>query len=67
MPCVDMPLEKLYEYKGINPCPADFDEFWELSLDEMRAIDPQARLTPVPYNAKIADCFVLTFSSATLV
>ena len=63
MPCIDMPLSELYKYQGKNPRPADFDEFWERSLDEMRAIDPEAALTPVPYNSKIADCFVLTFKS----
>jgi hypothetical protein len=44
MPQVDMPLEKLKEYAGIHPRPADFDEFWDRSLAEMRSIDPAAGL-----------------------
>ena len=40
MPIVDMPLEKLKVYQGRNPRPADFDEFWNKSLAELRAIDP---------------------------
>ena len=35
MPLVDMPLEELLEYKGINPCPKDFDLYWEKALKEL--------------------------------
>ncbi|MHC4717284.1 MAG: acetylxylan esterase, partial [Planctomycetota bacterium] len=40
----DMPLEKLQAYAGRNPRPDDFDEFWDKSLDQMRAVDPQVEL-----------------------
>ena len=30
MPCLDMPVEKLMEYKGMNPKPKDFDENGEV-------------------------------------
>lgn len=63
MPLVDMSLEKLYEYQGKNPRPADFDEFWDRSLAEMNAIDPEATFTPHPLASKIADCFELRFRS----
>ncbi len=63
MPLVDMPLEKLQEYRGRNPRPDDFDAFWEASLAEMNAIDPQVDLRPYPYASKIADCFELRFRS----
>lgn len=63
MPQVDMPLQKLYEYQGKNPRPADFDEFWDRSLAEMNAIDPEATFTPHPFSSKIADCFDLHFKS----
>ena len=63
MPVVDMPLEQLRFYQGKNPRPADFDEFWDKSLAEMNAIDPQAEFTPYPYASKIADCFELRFRS----
>jgi len=29
MPIVDLPLEELKKYQGINPCPADIDAFWD--------------------------------------
>ena len=63
MPLIDMPLEQLKVYQGINPRPADFDEFWDRSLAEMNAIDPQARFIPYPFASKIADCFELRFTS----
>lgn len=63
MPCVDMSLEKLKQYQGINPRPADFDEFWDASLAEMNAIDPQAVFTPYDFPSQIADFYELTFTS----
>lgn len=63
MPCVDMPIEKLKEYQGINPRPADFDEFWDRSLAEMNAIDPATDFKPFDFPSAIADFFELTYTS----
>ena len=63
MPCVDMPLEKLKTYMGCSPCPADFDEFWDGSLAEMRAIDPKSEFIPHASASKCADFFDLYFTS----
>ena len=63
MPCVDMPLEKLREYQGINPRPADFDEFWDRSLAELSAIDPAAAYKPLDFPSAVADFYELTFTS----
>ena len=46
MPLVDMPLEQLLTYQGRNPRPADFDEFWDDALAEMRALDPHGGAGP---------------------
>ena len=62
MPIVDMPLEKLKLYQGTNPKPEDFDEFWDRSLSEMRAVDAKADFHPVNFNCPYADCFDLTFT-----
>ena len=59
MPIVDMPLEKLKTYHGINPRPDDFDEFWDRSLAEMRAIDPKPEFKPYPFPSKVGDCYEL--------
>lgn len=62
MPLVDMPLEQLRTYTGRNPRPADFDEFWDRALAEMRALDPQTELIPYPLKASFAECFDLYFT-----
>ena len=62
MPIVDMPLAQLKAYAGINPKPADFDAYWDASLAEMRAIDPQVSLEPAAFSALGAECFDLYFT-----
>ena len=62
MPQVDMSLEKLYEYQGINPRPADFDEFWDASLAELDTLDPKVDFKPFPFPSVVADFYELTFT-----
>ena len=62
MPLIDMPLEELRQYKGISPCPADFDEYWERALKEMRAVDPRIELVPSDFQTSFAECFELFFT-----
>ena len=63
MPILDMPLEKLKVYEGRNPRPADFDEFWDASLAELKSIDPAANFKPYEFASTIADAYELTFTS----
>ncbi|MDR3318927.1 MAG: acetylxylan esterase [Clostridiales bacterium] len=46
MPALDMPLEKLKNYGGINPKPADFDAFWAEGLAETAKTDPKTTFAP---------------------
>ena len=62
MPLVDMPLEQLLTYTGRNPRPADYDEFWDRSISEMKRLDPQLELRPFPLKATLAECFDLYFT-----
>jgi cephalosporin-C deacetylase len=62
MPLVDMPLEQLTTYEGTNPRPADFHEYWERALSEMRAVDPQLELVPSSFQVPHAECFDLYFT-----
>jgi cephalosporin-C deacetylase len=62
MPLIDMPLEELKTYKGINPRPADFDAYWDRALAEMRAVDPKVELVPHALNAPYAECFDMYFT-----
>jgi cephalosporin-C deacetylase len=58
----DMPMEKLKTYQGRNPKPGDFDEFWDRSLEEMRAIKPKIDMVAAPFQTSFAECFHLYFT-----
>ncbi|MBZ0304024.1 MAG: acetylxylan esterase [Anaerolineae bacterium] len=58
----DMPFEQLQSYQGTNPRPDDFDSYWDTSLAEMRALDPDIELIPADFQTSFADCFHLYFT-----
>jgi len=58
----DLPLDELHTYQGTNPKPADFEAFWDRSLAEMRAVDPQVRRDRADFQAPFADCWDMTFT-----
>lgn len=63
MPLVDMPMDKLTKYKGINPKPKDFESYWKRALDEMRAVKADVELVPSKFKAgPFAECFDLYFT-----
>ena len=62
MPALDMPLEKLKTYQGVNPRPADFDAFWDSRLKALEAVDPDVKLEPADFQVPFADCFDLYFT-----
>jgi cephalosporin-C deacetylase len=62
MPIVDMPLEELKVYNGINPRPTDFDKFWDDSLNEMMAVDSKVELVPSKFTVPCAECYDLYFT-----
>lgn len=62
MPIFEMPLNELKSYKGINPCPKDFDKYWSRGLSEMRATDPCVELVPAEVKTTAADCYDLYFT-----
>ena len=49
----DMPFEELPHYQGTNPRPDDFDEFWDRSLAEMRALDPEVELVQADFQTAV--------------
>ncbi len=59
----DMPLEKLYEYRGTNPRPDDFDAFWDAAIAEAGAVDPKIEMVPAEFQSAVADCFHLYYTS----
>lgn len=62
MPMVDMPVKELEQYMGINPKPADFDEYWDKAIAEMKAVDPQISMTKAAFQAPNAECYDLYFT-----
>lgn len=58
----DMPMEQLRTYQGRNPKPKDFDAFWDSSVAEMHALDPQIELKPATFEAPFAICHDLFFT-----
>lgn len=63
MALFEKPLSELKTYRGINPRPADFDAYWDSSLQEMRSIDPKVDLRPsTAIDSRIAECFDLWFT-----
>lgn len=62
MPIFDMQLQQLREYEGINPCPSDFNDYWDHALMEMRAIDPQIELVKAEFQTPFAECYDLYFT-----
>ncbi len=58
----DYPLEKLQTYMGMNPCPAEFNAYWDRALEEMRSVDPQIELITAEFQAPFTDCFHLYFT-----
>ncbi len=62
MPVFEMSLDQMRTYQGRNPRPADFDQYWDAALAEMRAVDPQLELVPHPLPAPFVECFDLYFT-----
>ena len=59
---VDMPVEQLKVYQGRNPRPADFEEYWEKSLAEMRSVKADVELVPAPFQVPCAECFDMYYT-----
>lgn len=62
MPTIDMPLDQLRDYHGTNPRPADFDEYWETGLAEMRAVSPELELREADFQTPFARCYDMFFT-----
>ncbi|MDO8686239.1 MAG: acetylxylan esterase [Clostridiales bacterium] len=62
MPILDMPLEQLKNYNGVNPCPPDIDEFWDRAISEMKSTDPNLELIPASFQTDMAECFDMYFT-----
>ena len=62
MPIIDKPIEELKAYQGINPRPADMEEFWDAALEEMHALDGEVELVEADFQTATAACHDLFFT-----
>lgn len=63
MPLIDLPLPELFQYRGRNPRPADFDAYWDAALRELDATDPRPEVRPNPLvSTQHVECFDLWFT-----
>ena len=63
MPLIDKPLPELYDYRGRNPRPDDFDAYWDAARRELEATDPEPELRPADVAApRHAECYDLWFT-----
>lgn len=62
MPALDLPLDKLREYRGRNPRPPGFDAFWDRNLASLDQLDPQVELKEAVFQVPGVRCFDLRFT-----
>jgi cephalosporin-C deacetylase len=62
MPLIDKPLHELKVYQGRNPRPANFDQYWDEAIAEMRSLDPQVELRPAQFRAPGVEAFDLWYT-----
>jgi cephalosporin-C deacetylase len=62
MPLIDKPLHELKVYQGINPRPADFDQYWDDAIAEMRSVNAAVDLVPSTFKAPGVDAYDLWFT-----
>lgn len=58
----DLPLDELKRFRPERREPADFDAFWQHSLEEARSHPIDVRLSPAGYGLKTVDCWDVTFA-----
>lgn len=58
----DFPFEQLADYKGMNPKPNDFDQFWASGLNEIRESSPKIELIPSDFRTSFCECFDMYFT-----
>jgi len=61
MPVLDMKLEDLRVYQGVNERPDDFEEYWDRAIAEMEALGTGCKLVPSKFQAPGAECYDLWF------
>lgn len=61
MAIIDMNLESMKNYYGTNPCPKDFNDYWEKALLEMNSIEADVEFVKNEFQVPFAECYDLYF------
>jgi len=61
-PAFDLPIDALFTYQGRNPKPSDFETYWDQSIAEMRALDPDIEIRPADFQSPTVVCSDLRFT-----
>lgn len=62
MSTLDMSVQELEKYNGINPKPDDFDTYWEKALAEMKSVKPEISMTKSEFQAPGVECYDMYFT-----
>ena len=62
MPFFDMSLAELHAYKPERSEPADFDAFWQNTLEEAHRYPLNAQFERVDYGLRLVDTYDMTFA-----
>ena len=58
----DKPLSELMTYTGTNPCPSDFDAYWDRAVAEMEALGTDFERVPAPLHVPGMDLYEIYFT-----
>ena len=62
MPMIDMSVEELRKYNGVNAKPVDFEEYWDKAIAEMKKVDPQVIMTKSEFQTPTVECYDMYFT-----
>ena len=62
MPMLDMPIEELEKYNGVNPKPEDHEDYWEKAIAEMKAVDSKVTITKSEFQTPTIECYDMWFT-----
>lgn len=62
MPILDMSLKELKTYRGTNPQPEDFYDYWDKALREIPDADGTPEYRTADFTSPVAECRHLTFN-----
>lgn len=58
----DTQIREWKKYMGSNPKPADFDEYWNNAMEEMRTIDSGCTMQLSKFQVSFAECYDMYFT-----